>query len=302
MSRPGPIASMSPNILRLAGPALLSAALVSAQEDEPPSRIAAASGIPLRIDIARRDLRNFLEEEKALAPYRIADDTVADLRDAFTIVSVDAPHALFWDARSCRLLGILDLDAASKQAEAASPSGAAPQAADAVGQSEDKDDGAGENEDAEPSPPPSPYLFKAAGRHPLAESPGATGEPEYFGFRLVEGRPEFLYRSGRLAVEERIWLEDGGRILRQRFALVGAPSEIHIAVPKELREVAEASVGEWKDDTLVVPNDKAEEILLSYSLFPEEIPETDEDQEPAGEDAKNETGKPNDESKKEERD
>lgn len=206
-----------------------------------------AQGIPVKLDLSRRDLKNFLTDTTALAPYRNADGGVQDLRDAFTFGAVDLPYAVFWDPHACRLVGILDIEAA----KAGQP---APAGADRV------------------EPATQPYLLKAAGAFPLAKTPGASEGPRYFGFRLVNGAPEFLYRCGSLAIEERLWLDDGGRTLRQRFFAKEATGGLQISIPDDWKGRVEASAGTWKGSVLSLPKGSSE-VVLSYALAPPEAPE-----------------------------
>lgn len=203
--------------------------------------------MPLRLDLSRRDLKNFLTDPDALAPYQLEGGGTAGLHDVFALGSVNAPWAVFWDARSCRLLGILDLEA---KPEESSPSSAAP--------NEDPgDDNASES---------SPYLLKASGPFPLAKTSGASGMPRYFGFRLVQNVPEFLYTCGALAIEERLWLDDGGKVLRQRFSAKDAAKGLQISVPEDWKGRVTASTGTWKGAVLSVPKEAVAEVILSYPL------------------------------------
>lgn len=218
----------------------------------------AAATVPLRLDLSRRDLKNFLTDKEALAPYQLADGGVAELHDVFALGSVNARWAVFWDARSCRLLGILDLEAPPETTVPATT------AADAEEEKKDQDD---TDSDAPPGPP-SPYLFKATGPFPLAKTSGVSGTPRYFGFRLVKDVPEFLYTCGSLAVEERLWLDEGGKSLRQRFSVKDAPRGLQITVPEAWKDRVSASTGTWKGAVLTVPKESAAEVILTYPLTP----------------------------------
>lgn len=215
-----------------------------------PWESAHAQGVPVKLDLSRRDLKNFLVDETALVPYRAGDGVVQDLRDVFTFGSVDLPYAVFWDPQACRLLGILDIEAAN--ADKPTP------AAEADNRVESATD---------------PYLLKATGPFPLAKSGGASASPRYFGFRLVNGAPEFLYTCGSLSIEERLWLDDGGRILRQRFFAKEVPGSLQISVPDDWKGRIEASAGTWKGAVLILPKGTSE-VVLSYALAPPEPPET----------------------------
>lgn len=237
---------------------------VEISRGQAPAPVPAAAGVelPLRLDLSRRDLKNFLTDKEALAPYALADGSVSDLHDVFALGSVNARWAVFWDSRSCRLLGILDLEA-PPEAPASSAADA-----DAEETNEEKDD-----EESEKLPsPPSPYLFKASGAFPLAKTSGVSGAPRYFGFRLVKDIPEFLYTCGSLAIEERLWLDEGGKVLRQRFSAKDAAKDaakgLQITVPEAWKGRVTATAGNWKGALLTVPKEASAEVILTYPLAP----------------------------------
>lgn len=226
-------------------------ALPPAATAPPPA--AAATNLPVRLDLSRRDLKNFLTDKDALAPYQNARGTASELRDVFTLGAVDSRFAALWDPLACRLVGILDLEAPPEK-------GGAPPSA--TGQGKD-----GEAPLA-PTPPATPYLYKATGPFPLAKTPGASGPPRYFGFRLVNGAPEFLYTCGGVSIEERLWLEDGGKILKQRFSAKQASRGLQIAVPEGWKGRVAASAGTWRGSVLAVPSESSGEVVLSHALAP----------------------------------
>lgn len=210
---------------------------------------------PLKLDIARRDLKNFLTDAEALTPYRQVEGIADSLQEIFVIGSNAVPRALFWDPLACRLLGVLDLEA---------PPAPAPVEAPVQAEGEDADDA--ESETTPPPSLPSPYLLMAEGGHPLSGSGGASGAPRYFGFRLVGGMPEFLYTFGSLAVEERLWLEDGGKVMKQRFSVREAPRGLQLTLPESWQSRVEAAVGTWKKNVLTVPKESSTEVILTYRL------------------------------------
>ena len=106
----------------------------------------------------------------------------------------------------------------------------------------------------------------AAGPAPLSGSGGASGSPRYFGFRLVGGMPEFLYTFGALSVEERLWLEEEGKVLKQRFSVREAPRGLLLTLPEEWKRRVTASVGVWKKNVLSVPKEASGEVILTYRL------------------------------------
>lgn len=206
--------------------------------------------IPVKLDISRKNLKNFLTDEEALSPYRSSDGKIRELKGVFMIGSEDASFAVFWDSLSCRMLGVIDI---SRPEES--------------GPTPDLSAGAANTDHGKKQPTlPSPYVLKASGP---AQFSGPTGKPEspvYFGFRLVEGKPEFLYTSGSLAVEERIWLVSDGTILKQRFSVREAGNGFRLVLPPEWKERMDVSSGTWKDNTLTVPADSATEVILTYRL------------------------------------
>jgi len=226
------------------------------QEVAPSSSEATSpASLPVKLDISRRSLNNFLTDDEALAPYRSIDGKIRELTGVFMLGSESAPFAVFWDSHSCRLLGVLDI---TRPAES-EPSSPAP--------------GSNNGEGATKTPS-SPYVLKASGPSPLSGASGSPANPVYFGFRLVDGKPEFLYTSGPLEVEERIWLEEGGNFLKQRFSVRNAAKGFRILLPSDWKERVTVSSGTWKNETLTVPAESAGELILTYRL-------TDPEPEPA---------------------
>ena len=199
--------------------------------------------VPLLLDISRRSLKNFLEDESALEAYRRPDETIDDLEDAFTIGALRGGCTLIWDATACRLVGVVDLKLSEPDDEVFPRSIA--------------------NESK------SPYHLLAEGYHPLTGSLGAFGKPLYFGFRIVDGIPEFLYNHGALQVEERLWLEGDGYILKHRFTVKDPKNAILLRFPKSWKAlITDTSAGSWNGQTLSVTVEEAAEVVLTYNLLP----------------------------------
>lgn len=236
----------SPGLIFLAGALTWLHPGVYGQEPSPSTAEVVSSSIPLKLDISRRSLKNFLTDDEALAAYSSSDGTIKELTGVFMIGSESAPFALFWDSLSCRLLGVLDVN---------SPAGTETSTTASAATGEDT-----------VNTPPSPYLLKASGAATFSGPSGSPAIPAYFGFRLVDGKPEFLYNSGLLEVEERIWLEDGGMSLKQRFSVRNASRGFRILLPPDWKERVAVSAGTWKNETLTVPADAAEELILTYRL------------------------------------
>lgn len=217
------------------------------------------AGVAIRLDISRRNLKNFLTDADALASFQQADGTHSDLEDVFTLGSIDAPYAVFWDPQTCRLIGVLDIQKSTEQSTT-SPSVRAESSSESAASSESKPESV------------SPYLFKAEGAFPLSKTAGAAGKPRYFGFRLIDGKPEFLYTCGTLQIEERIWLEEEGKSLCQRFSVKNATRGLQISLPSEWAQRVTFSAGTLKDHLLTIPTEAVGDITITYPLTPPPAP------------------------------
>lgn len=232
-------------------PALLGFGMIAvAQDSEEPSTespppeptVEIPTTPPVALNVARQRLKNFLVDETALAPYKKPDSTYHDLESVFTVGADGGQYAVFWDPVSCRLLGALDLKAPQQKAD--DP----------------------EDDDTSPS---SPYTLLASGGYPFANSTGACGEPQYFGFRMLNGMPVFLYTHGSLVVEERLWLSETGDELNQLFTIRDPRSAVTLTLPAAWATQASAPVGEWKESVLSVPKENASQFVITYRLSPE---------------------------------
>lgn len=226
-------------------------------QPDPAIRLNATIGQPVRLEVSRRFLKNFLTDDDALVAYESADGDVRDFSGAFTVGSPGARYVAIWDPTSCRLVGVLDLRAPSSPVTADEDSPQDPQ-----------------GEDAKAS---SPYVLRAAGPAPFQNSAGVFGAPEYFGFRIDAGRPVFLYIHGGLVVEESLWFEDGGKLLRQRFVIRDPGAAVTLTYPDPWREIATVDQGEWDGSKWKVEKEAAADFSVSFDLeearTPEEEPE-----------------------------
>ncbi|MDF1658338.1 MAG: hypothetical protein P1U58_12055 [Verrucomicrobiales bacterium] len=68
-------------------------------------------GLPVKLDISRRLLKNFLSDETALSPYANGTEAPDDFVGAFSLGSPKARFVPIWDPVSCRLVGVLDIKA-----------------------------------------------------------------------------------------------------------------------------------------------------------------------------------------------
>lgn len=228
----------------------------------------AGVGVIPKLHVTRKSFPNFLTDEVVLSPHLRDGEAPEILPDVFAVGAPASRFAIVWDPVTCRLIGILDLEA-PRTDSAEESSGASSDAEEAP----DAEEGKSETEETGDEPEieqPSPFLLVASGPAPLAETAGGAGEASYFGMRLVQGRPEFLYTVGNLVVEERLWLENGGDTLRQRFRLRDFDSQLSLRLPESWRERVESDRGEWDDNRLLVPDDESRELLLTYRLHKEE--------------------------------
>ena len=112
------------------------------------------------------------------------------------------------------------------------------------------------------------YRLLASGVGPTASLAETSEIPKYFGMRIVEGRPEFLYTHGRHIISESVWLEDGGSILKQRFHLRKGVSSLKLMFPPDWIPFMESSEGEWDGGLLNVSGESVDEVTLRYRLSP----------------------------------
>ncbi|MCB1086826.1 MAG: hypothetical protein KDM63_07260 [Verrucomicrobiae bacterium] len=106
----------------------------------------------------------------------------------------------------------------------------------------------------------------AEGPAPLSATVGTFGAPQFFGYRFVNGVPEFLYRLGRLAVEERIQPSPDGATLIQHWRVHQSDFDVMLALPERWKEAATCSEGTWKDGFIKIPKEKAGDLALTWQL------------------------------------
>jgi len=192
------------------------------------------------LQITRRTVENFLTDPLALVPFGGGGgEEPMPLVSTFVIAAEGTPYSIIWDPTACRLLGVY---------RASDPEAAATGA-----------------------DPPSPYLFLAEGPTPFSTTSGVFGNPSYFGFRVVDGYPEFLYHHGRLLIEERLWLDTSRNELIQQLTVKNASDSISLKFPEGWKERITSSSGEWEKGTLLeIPAGKDGEertsFVLSYAL------------------------------------
>lgn len=78
---------------------------------EPTTQQALPVGLSVKLDISRRLLKNFLVDDTALIPYANGSETPDDFVGAFSLGSPKTKHVPIWDPVSCRLVGVLNIQA-----------------------------------------------------------------------------------------------------------------------------------------------------------------------------------------------
>lgn len=113
----------------------------------------------------------------------------------------------------------------------------------------------------------------AEGAHPLSISLGAIGRPEYFGFRFVDGKPEFLYTYGQLSVEESYQISSDGSKLFQRFRIQSNAIDGAFSVTENWRAMVTSDNGEWLNNVLTLSREQLNEgFTIIYHLDPNALP------------------------------
>lgn len=107
--------------------------------------------------------------------------------------------------------------------------------------------------------------FVAEGPAPFAATLGAWGPPDYFGYRMVEGCPEFLYYYGSLGVAEQIRPGADGTGLEQRWEVSQAEFGLQMVVPEHWLPRVKASSGSWSGNVLKLPKASPIDISLTWN-------------------------------------
>lgn len=198
---------------------------------------------PLPLLISRKTCENFLTDKDLLQAHLDPSGNPRPLPGVFEIESPSAACQIIWDPQTCRMVGVLTK---SGNRQHSSLSGSPPAAAALAA-----------------TPPP----LTASGPHPLRRSTGAYGDPIYFGFRWLHGRPGFLYTIGSLIVEEWIWLEDP-TLLSQHFRIRSPESDVIVLLPTGWSDEITSTAGTIKDGVLTVPAANAAEFAITTRLKP----------------------------------
>ena len=106
--------------------------------------------------------------------------------------------------------------------------------------------------------------FVAEGPAPFAATIGAWGVPDYFGYRLVDGAPEFLYYVGSLGVTEKIRPTPDGRGWTQDWEIHQADYGLQVTIPERWVSKVKASAGDWIGPVLKLPESKVAKLTLTW--------------------------------------
>lgn len=109
----------------------------------------------------------------------------------------------------------------------------------------------------------------AEGPHPFAFSLGAIGKPKFFGFRMVDGLPEFLYTYGQLSIEEKFQFSKDGRKIEQSFKVASTAIDGAFSVSEEVRKIVTADNGRWGGNVIRFRRDEFNAgFTVTYHLDP----------------------------------
>ena len=124
---------------------------------------------------------------------------------------------------------------------------------------------------------PGELVYVADGPGPISATIGVWGSPEYFGYRMVDGVPEFLYRLGKIAVEERLVPSGDGKTLVHHWKVYQAEFGVLFTLPERCRPFVRPSTGNWSGAFLDLPQGRARKFSLTWT-WPDtpELPELSE--------------------------
>ncbi len=197
----------------------------------PPASMVAGQDVEekSRLIVQRITIPNFIDDPIVLGSLLPGERRSPVLPSVFVLSSPETGQQICWDPGSCRLLAVR--------------SGPNPRE---VNRFRD---------------------LRAEGAHPLSVSMGALGRPIFFGFRVEDGIPRFLYTFGQLSVEERIDLSADGQFLFQHFIIKANPSSGAVRVPESWQSFASADKGKWGANVLSLTREEfAEGFTITYRL------------------------------------
>ncbi len=101
---------------------------------------------------------------------------------------------------------------------------------------------------------------------PLRIGPSdAPPDPEFEGYEMIDGRPQFEYTIGDVLVREVVEPTPDGTGLRRTFQLVGADQPVRFLTSPQDSARIEASAGTWDGTTLRLQPDEAQRFVITMT-------------------------------------
>lgn len=111
-------------------------------------------------------------------------------------------------------------------------------------------------------------VYKAAGVQPLRLGDGKA-RPRFRGYRLLSGAPEFTYEIGGTTVHEHIVPAEPGTFMIH-YRIERPPEPVRFAFDPAIRKQISCDQGTWKGDTLEIPADHGDHVMLLVRFAPGE--------------------------------
>lgn len=93
----------------------------------------------------------------------------------------------------------------------------------------------------------------------------APPDPEFEGYTMIDGRPQFEYAIGDVQVRERIEPTPDGTGLQRTFQLDGVDQPVRFLTSPQDSVAFEASAGTWDGTTLRLQSDEAERFVITMT-------------------------------------
>ena len=110
-------------------------------------------------------------------------------------------------------------------------------------------------------------IFKTQGAHPMNAhfiQPKESPSPQYRGYQMSDGKPEFIYSMSAYTVKELIeHLEKGAILIRYSITSSSKPVDIRLVFDAAIRPSLETSHGRWDGTELILTPKDAERFQLT---------------------------------------
>jgi hypothetical protein len=93
----------------------------------------------------------------------------------------------------------------------------------------------------------------------------APPDPEFEGYTMIDGRPQFAYTIGDVQVRELVEPTPDGTGLQRTFQIDGADQPVRFITSAQDRVAFEASAGTWDGTTLRLPPDDAQRFVITMT-------------------------------------